>query len=419
MMPGSTSYDLVIVGFGMATHRLLQELGRLSSRQTRILVLGEEAQPAYNRVLLPQLIENAATDIALPALQAGNNAVTVLTGEKVIAIDRSKQQIHTASAQCFRYRQLVLATGSTPLLPDFCQTPSAKHALSQGRIMALRTAKDATRISAMAPSSHIVVQGGGFIALETAAALSAHYRVSICHRGPYLMNRQLDETAATLLQTALEARGIKVLLQTQLNGLQSAGQQLQLAVSEPAGLRTMAADLLIAALGVQPQVQLARSAGLDCQRGIVVTPQLQSSDPNIFAIGECAECQGETVGLVAPVYQQAVVLAAQLTGNSTAQYQSGHSATNLKISGLSISSIGDIPTLLQSSAPELKTLVYQDQAQGDYRRIWLLNGQIQGAVLCGDTSLIHHYQQQLQAPLTAEPTATHDDWLNSWLFEVA
>ncbi len=423
MTASSPSYDLVIVGFGMATHRLLQELGRLSSRQTRILVLGEEAQPAYNRVLLPQLLENAATDIALPALQTGKNAVTVLTGETVVAIDRDTQQIHTASAQCFRYRQLVLATGSAPLLPDFCQTLSAKHALNQGRIMALRTATDVTRISAMAPGSHIVVQGGGFIALETAAALSAHYRVSICHRGPYLMNRQLDETAATLLQTALEARGIKVLLQTQLNGVQSAGQQLQLAVSEPAGLRTMAADLLIAALGVQPQDQLARSAGLDCQRGIVVNTQLQSSDPNIFAIGECAECQGETVGLVAPVYQQAAVLAARLTGDSSAHYQSHQIATNLKISGLSISSVGDIPGLLQSTAPELKTLVYQDQAQGDYRRIWLLNGQIQGAVLCGDTSNIHHYQQLLQAPITAERTADQTapsyDWLNSWLFQVA
>ena len=420
----STAYDLVIIGFGMASHRLLQELGQLSLAPKRILVLGEETLPAYNRVLLPQLIEDSSTDISLPALNFGQNIVTVLSDEKVVSISRQTQQLHTESGKCFVYRQLVFATGSAPVFPDFCNEEDIAGSGMCGRMLALRHTGDVAKISEFPAGSHIVIQGGGFIALETAAALSAHYRVSVCHRGPYLMNRLLDETASLLLQASLEQRGIEVLLQTEINGAKASPHKLQLALSGPAGLRTVAADLLIAALGVKPRCELAKLAGINTNRGILVNHQMQSSDPDIFAIGECAECNGETVGLVAPVYQQAVVLAQVLTrpvlsGQTHARYQANTSATNLKISGLAISTVGDIGALLKNTNPALNSLVYQDQQQGDYRRIWLLNGQLQGAVLCGDTSLIQHYQQLMHVPQTTSPVTGKEDWLNTWLFQVA
>jgi nitrite reductase (NADH) large subunit len=415
----STVYDLVIIGFGMASHRLLQELGQLSLAPKRILVLGQEAVPAYNRVLLPQLIEDSSTDISLPALHCGQNVVTVLTNEKVVSISRQTQQLHTESDKCFVYRQLVFATGSAPVFPDFCKEQDIADCGMYGRILALRHTGDVAKISECPAGSHIVIQGGGFIALETAAALSAHYRVSVCHRGPYLMNRLLDDTASLLLQASLEQRGIEVLLQTEINGAKASPDKLQLAVSGPAGVRAVTADLLIAALGVTPRCELAKMAGISTNRGILVNNQMQSSDPDVFAIGECAECNDETIGLVAPVYQQAVVLAQVLSGQPDARYQANTSATNLKISGLAISTVGDIGALLKNTNPALNSLVYQDQQHGDYRRIWLLNGQLQGAILCGDTSLVQHYQQLMQPAKTANQTVASDDWLNSWLFQVA
>ena len=416
-------YDLIIIGFGMATHRLLLELGRQSSASTRILVLGEEPEYAYNRVLLPQLIENSRTDVALPALTFGQHQVTIATGDPVVSIDRDHHQVYCQSGRNFVYQQLVFATGSSPVMPDFWEADGTMPRQIPERILALRNTADVARIRALPSGSHIVIQGGGFIALETAAALSAHYQVTICHRGPFLMNRQLDQTAALLLQTALEARGIKVLLRSEINGAKASPQKLQLALSCPEGVTTLAADLLIAALGVTPRCELAKHAGLACQRGILVNPQLQSSDPAIFAIGECAEYNNETIGLVAPVYQQATVLAQILSGQCHAQYQPQTNSTNLKISGLAISSVGDVGKLLQSSDLELTSLIYQDQQQGDYRRIWLKNGQLQGAVLCGDTSLIQHYQLRMQQPIhqsALTPNAVEpNDWLNTWLFDVA
>lgn len=407
-------YDLIIIGYGMATHRLLQALLRQTKGPARILVLGEETRHAYNRVLLPLWVEDPTVDLALPDLPSIDGRIRIVTGETVVNIDRPHQSIATASGRRFFYHKLVLATGSAPVLPSFC---AGVPALAS-RVLTLRNQTDAQRIQAFSHGSNVVIQGGGFIALETAAALSAHYQVTVCHRGSYLMNRQLDETAALLLQAALEARGIRVLLRTEIDGAVATADQLQLAIAGPDGARTMSTDLLVAALGIKPRSDLAKLAGIAVNRGIVVNPQLQSSDPAIFAIGECAECDGETVGLVAPVYQQADTLAKLLCGQTDVRYQAAKVATNLKISGFTLSAVGDVAQLQHSTDPRLKSLVYQDNTQGEYRRIWLLDGQLQGAVLCGDTSLVSHYQQWLQSPKTSDQ-ATAADWLNDWLFYAA
>lgn len=384
-------YDLIIVGFGMATHRLLQELARQRGAPQRILVLGAEAQHAYNRVLLPQLLEDSATDIGLPALApALDERLTVLTQQPVSAIVPTRREVQTAAGQRFYYRQLVLATGAAPLLPAFAQGNSAV----QARLRTLRDVSDVQQIKALPAGSHILIQGGGFIALETAAALSQRYRVTICHRGPYLMNRQLDPAAAALLHSALLQRGITVLLRTEITAADAGAAQLQLQLATADGPAAVNADLCITALGIQPRTALARAAGLVVNRGIVVSTKLQTSDPHIFAIGECCECAGETVALVAPVYQQAAVLAAGLSGVPARHYQAAVSGTALKISGLAICSFGDIPALLQDTT--LQSLLYQDPQLGDYRRLWLRHGKLAGAVLCGDTSLSPYCQQLLQ-----------------------
>ena len=277
-----------------------------------------------------------------------------------------------------------------------------------GRMLALRHTGDVAKISEFPAGSHIVIQGGGFIALETAAALSAHYRVSVCHRGPYLMNRLLDETASLLLQASLEQRGIEVLLQTEINGAKASPAQTTARTVRTCRFTHCRCRVANCSAWGKTALRTGEAGRHQHQPGILVNHQMQSSDPDIFAIGECAECNGETVGLVAPVYQQAVVLAQVLTrpvlsGQTHARYQANTSATNLKISGLAISTVGDIGALLKNTNPALNSLVYQDQQQGDYRRIWLLNGQLQGAVLCGDTSLIQHYQQLMHVPQTTSP----------------
>ncbi len=422
-------YDLIIVGFGMATHRLLQELARQRGAPQRILVLGEEPRHAYNRVLLPQLLEDSSTDIALPATAAAlGDRLTILTQQPVSAILPKRREVQTAAGQRFFYRQLVLATGAAPLLPAFSEGNSAV----QARLRPLRDVSDVQQIKALPAGSHLLIQGGGFIALETAAALSQRYRVTICHRGPYLMNRQLDPAAAALLHSALRQRGITVLLRTEITAADADAAELQLQLSTADGPAVVSADLCIAALGIQPRTALARAAGLVVNRGIVVTTQLKTSDPHIFAIGECCECAGETVALVAPVYQQAAVLAAGLSGEPARHYQAGVCGTQLKISGLAICSFGDIPALLQD--PGLQSLVYQDPLLGDYRRLWLRHGRLAGAVLCGDTSLSPYCQQLLQdaAVLAGEPQSVqpelrddlrngllHTDLLNDLLFRAA
>lgn len=420
----STYYDLVIVGFGMASHRLLQELTQHSQSRLRILVLGEEPHPAYNRVLLPQFVEDCTTDLSLAAVDFTRHDLSFHTGDAVCVINRREHQVQTVTGRQFYYRQLVLATGSAPVFPDFYHAATLKSPTVCGKILALRNVQDAIKLRAISQGSHIVIQGGGFIALETAAALSTHYRVTVCHRGAYLMNRQLDQTAAELLQKALIARGITLLLRSEINGAMDSADKLELAITGPAGVSTLATDLLIAALGVKPRVELAEATGLAVNRGIVVNSQLQTSDQEIFAIGECAECHGETVGLVAPAYQQAKVLAHVLSGQRHIHYQSRSTATMLKISGLAISSIGDVARLQQKSELEVKTMVYQDFQQGDYRRIWLRDGQLLGAVLCGDTSLSPYYQRLISQSATAdtsevETTLVADDMFNDLLFYAA
>lgn len=419
-MQSLPQYDLVIVGFGMASARLLQcWLTTAPTSRGRCLVIGEEADPAYNRVLLPLLLEQPSTDVGLGLTVAELRAagVEVRTGDAVVRIDRTLQQLWCASGAGIQYQQLVLATGSSPQLP-------AQAAAAPKGVVALRTLADVARLQQLPEPSHIVVQGGGFIALEAAAALSLHHRVTLCHRGPYLMNRQLDASAAHILQQALISKGIDVVLQQQISDAcwHDDGLALTLrAASAPATgvsndtvpkISTLHCDLWLAALGIQPRVELAKACGLQVQQGIVVNDQLQTSDPAIFALGECCEFQGETFGLVAPAYQQAAVLAQVLAGKS-ARFETSHVAMHLKISGVAISALGDVAAC--STDNSLQSLAYHDPSHGDYRRIWLKDGQLVAAVLCGDTSLSGFYQQQLQQA----QALPNQDLVNHWLFAAA
>jgi nitrite reductase (NADH) large subunit len=417
------NYSLIIIGFGMATHRLLQEIAARSSVDVKnILVIGEENCAAYNRVLLPQLLEDGNTDLRLEANWQSISAIlSFITGDAVEAIERKSKTVRTQSGKSYNYHQLVIATGSIAVYPDFLETSSEPKLLS--RLQNLRNLADAEKISNLPRGSHIMIQGGGFIALETAAALSRHHKVSICHRGVYLMNRQLDPAAGALLANALESKGIQLILNTTINGVKSTTDKLLVAITGPDGLKTVATDLLITALGIKPRIELARAAGITVNKGMVVNSHLQSSDESIFAIGECCEINGETFGLISPIYEQARVLAQQLGSNSankiTAGFEPKNFITSLKISGLAMSSLGDIPMLLSTHDVTVESYIYRDFAQGDYRRVWYRQGQLLGAVLCGDTSLSSFYQQLLIKGSLKQPTHSDGDLLNELLFHAA
>lgn len=410
----ASTYQLVIIGFGMAAHRLLHEYLQKAEAmrpKPRVLVLGDEPGQAYNRVLLPSLLEDPTTDLSLDGefSQADKWAwykaqqVDVRTGDAVVTIDPTVQQVKTAAGFCAYYQQLVFATGSTPSLAP-CITPE-----NQQRILSLRTLADAKKLQQLPAGSAIAVQGGGFIGLETAAALAHQYQVTLIHRGPYVMDRLLDATAATRLQHVLAKRGVRFRLQSQIQRAECSDSALDLYGAGPEGDWHEPCRVLVSALGIRPQTALAHAAGVKVNRGILVDSDFRTNLDGVFALGECSEYQGFTPSLVAPIYQQASVLAALLLHQTKPQALPS-TACLLKISGFAVASIGDLAQIPRDD-PQVQTASYQDPELGDYRRLWWTGDTLHAAVLCGDTQLTSRYQQWWQTGQA--PAGSVAEWLFS------
>ncbi|PKM19657.1 MAG: NAD(P)/FAD-dependent oxidoreductase [Gammaproteobacteria bacterium HGW-Gammaproteobacteria-15] len=387
-----TEAELIIIGNGMACQRLLAELVLLPNRPTRIVVFGAESKAAYNRVLLSSLLSNerpdSAAELVSPDWYAEHN-IELICDDAVVLIDRERKLVVSRHGRYRRYQQLVLACGALPLTPVYAE--DSNQTLRPG-ICHFRNWQDlATLRLAGQQLEHAVVVGGGFLGLEAAEGLrKLGMQVSLLQRGAYLLNRQLDARAAGLLQQQLSARGLSIFTDSEIDqlsyhrGNRDGHGQLQ-SVRLKSG-QQLKADLVVLALGISPNIGLAQQAGLRVNRGIVVNPQLQSSDSAIYALGECIELNGETFGLVAPINTQAKQLAQTLCGESTA-YCSENTATQLKISGIALSSCGDIATLCANPASFDACTDYLDIELNEYRRLWWRGPYLAGAVLYGDTSL--------------------------------
>ncbi|MFC2991341.1 NAD(P)/FAD-dependent oxidoreductase [Halomonas tibetensis] len=378
--PAPTPRDRVmIIGNGMAGQRLVEALLTQPTPPSRITVIGAERVPAYNRILLSPLLAGELDHAALTLRDTdwyAEQGVELILGDRVEHIERQARRVITASGRCLAYDRLVLATGSRPALPP---VPGIRLAGVHG----FRDLNDAATLADCAErGGNAVVIGGGLLGIEAAEGLRKRgMRVSVLHRDSRLMNRQVDATAAGLLEHELVGRGLEVMTGAHLAALEDDGHGHVAAVRLEDG-RRLAADCVVVAAGITPNAELGRDAGLDSDRAIRVDATLTTSDPAIHALGECCQFEHHTYGLVEPIWRQVEVLAAHLAGETVSGYVELPSATKLKISGVSLFAFGPI-----DPAPEHDVLSYHDPEHGDYRRLLLRDGRLEGAVLYGDTRL--------------------------------
>ena len=382
---------LVIVGAGMAAHRLVEELIEKAPRRHAITLLGAEPRAPYNRILLSQVLsgEKRREDAALTdATLLASRGVRFRGGSAASAVDRDLRFVVTGGGEVIGYDKLVLATGAQPVRPAI---PGA----DLPGVVAFRDLDDVDAMLAAArPGARAVVVGGGLLGLEAAAGLAKRgMAVTIVHLMPTLMERQLDADAARLLAGSLAARGIAVEAAAEAEAI--------LGEERVAGLRLkggneLAADLIVVAIGIRPNVELARRAGLPCGRGVVVDDGLATADPAIFALGECVEHRGQTFGLVAPIWEQARVLADRLAGGG-ADYQGSTSYASLKVTGIDLFSAG-----IFEAAPGDEPVVLRDLASGVYRKLVLRQGKLAGALLYGDAGEADWYLDLIRSAAPVE-----------------
>ena len=369
------SEPLVIVGNGMAAARLVDELAKTALGRYAIAVIGDEPRLAYNRVLLSSVLagETASHDIELrPASWWRDRGVTLKYGCVATEIDVGRRELKIAGDESIEFSRLVLATGSAPLRLN---VPGADLL----GVHTFRDTRDVDLLLALAARKRpVVVIGGGLLGLEAAYGLAkAGTPVTLLHLMDRLMERQLDASAAALLKSLVERKGIEVLLNANTARIRGTSRVEGVELTDG---RLIEAEAVIFSAGIRPNVGLAKEAGIAVNRGIVVDDVMQTSAEHIFALGECAEHRGICYGLVEPAYEQASVLARHLSGRDAA-YQGSVVATNLKVSGVSVFSAGDF---MGSDGSE--SILLSDVRRGTYKKLVIADGKLTGAVLVGDTA---------------------------------
>jgi nitrite reductase (NADH) large subunit len=370
------SESLIVIGNGMAAARFVDELAQRALGRYAVAVIGEEPRLAYNRVLLSALLADEVDfdDIELkPARWWRDRGVTLRYGERATQVDAAARNVTLAGGTQLAFSKLVFATGSQPVKPDI-------PGMDLPGVLTFRDVDDVNAIAATkAAGARVVVIGGGLLGLEAAYGLAkAGARVTLLHLMDRLMERQLDQRAALMLKRAVEAKGIAVRLQAQTARIAGSGR------GEAVELRdgtTIAADTVVVAVGIRANIGLARAAGLEVGRGIVVNDHLETSTAGVHAIGECAEHRGCCYGLVEPAYEQAQLLARRLAGER-ASYPGSVLATNLKVSGVNVFSAGDF----LAATDEAEEIVFSDPAVGIYKKLIIAHDRLVGAVLFGDTA---------------------------------
>ncbi len=370
---------LVQIGAGMAGMRFLEKLIEQAPDCYDIEVFGKEPWGGYNRIMLSPVL---AGEKQLPEIMTHPPAwfeehhITFHPGVEIVAIDRDRKVVRAADGSETPYDVLVIATGSNPFI-----IPVPGHDLPG--VVSFRDIRDVDiMIEAAGKHPRAAVIGGGLLGLEAAYGLIRRgMEVTVVHLMDILLERQLDRTAADLLRRDLEAKGFKFAMPRQTARI--VGEERVEAIEFADGER-LPADLVVMAVGIRPNTTLGQQAGLTVNRGIVVDDQMRTSDPDIYAVGECVEFDGQTFGLVAPLYEQAEVLAKVLAGED-AHYQISETATMLKVTGIDLFSAGDYLGEAEGS----EVIQWQDHQQGHYRKLVLKDGRISGSVMYGDTHDSH------------------------------
>lgn len=366
---------LVIIGAGMASGRVIEHLLAGDPDGWDITLFNAEPRGNYNRIMLSPVLSGEKTyqDIVIhdDAFYTGHN-ITCRFGEPVVRIDRKNKVVYS-NAGGAPYDKLLIATGSAPFI-----IPVAGKDLPG--VVTYRDLDDTNAMMAAAekPGGRAVVIGGGLLGLEAAAGLKARgMEVTVIHLMGHLMERQLDPAAGYLLQKDLEARGIAVHCKGATKAI--LGKDHVEAVLLEDGT-VYPADMVCMAVGIRPETRLATDAALDVARGVNVTDQMVTSDPDILAVGECVEHDSQLFGLVAPLYDQARVVAATLLGQDAA-FAPVQTATKLKVTGVDLFSAGDF-----ADGAGREDIVYRDPARGVYKRLVIEKDRLVGAVMYGDTA---------------------------------
>ncbi len=369
---------LVLVGNGMAGVRTVEEILKLDADLYDITVFGAEPHGNYNRILLSPVL---AGEMTLPEIMLNDldwyreNHITLRAGRKAVKIDRVHRKVIADDGSEAPYDRLLLATGSTPFM-----LPIPGSDLPG--VLAYRDIADtAAMIEAAAHYKRAVVIGGGLLGLEAANGLKLRgMDVTVVHAVDWLMERQLDKAAADMLQASLEAKGLRFKLPKLTSELVRGESGRVCAVKFKDG-EQIAADLVVMAVGIRPNTELAEAAGLHCSRGIVVNDTMQTYDPRIYAVGECVAHRGVAYGLVAPLFEQGKVAANHLANYGIARYSGSTVSTKLKVTGIDVFSAGDF-----SGGSGTEEIVLQDRSGGVYKKLVVKDERIVGAVLYGDTA---------------------------------
>ena len=372
---GPARPHLVVVGNGMAGCRTVEEVLSRDAGRYRVTIVGAEPHVNYNRIMLSPVLagEKSFDEIVINGHDwYADNGIDLIAGDPVVAIDRAAKTVTSKAGRTVRYDKLLIATGSDPFI-----IPVPGHDLPG--VISFRDMADVdTMLAAAAEGGDAVVIGGGLLGLEAAHGLTLRgMTVTVLHLMPTLMERQLDEAAGWLLKTALEGRGQTVLTGADTAEIYGRGRVEGVRLKDG---RDIPARLVVMAVGIRPSVALARDAGLAVGRGIQVDDHMVTSDPDVLAVGECVEHDGQVYGLVAPLWEMCRALADGLVGRPSG-YRGSVTSTKLKVAGLDVFSAGDF-----SGGEGCEDIVLRDGARGIYKRVVLRDDRVVGAVLYGDTT---------------------------------
>lgn len=367
---------LVLVGNGLAGMRCLEDLLDMAPDRYDVTVIGEEPWGNYNRIMLSPVLSGDKTieDIMLHShTWYRDKGIRFIAGDAAVKIDRARKQVLTQNGELVDYDRLILATGSKPFIPPI-QGSDLKGVLS------FRDINDVNRmLEYCQQKKNAVVIGGGLLGLEAAYGLKQRgMNVTVLHLMDRIMDRQLDAKASAMLKQSIENKGIRVITQANTEVLlgDENGHVTQLALNDGTVLD---ADLVVFAVGIRPNMALAQSAGLRCNRGVLVNDTMQSYDPSIYAVGECIEHRNQTFGLVEPLWGQAFICASHLAEHGSLTFKAPTVPTQLKVSGCDVFSAGNF-----EPADDFEDIVLNDEKRQIYKRIIIQKDKVIGAVLFGD-----------------------------------
>jgi nitrite reductase (NADH) large subunit len=368
---------LVVIGNGMAGMRTVEEILARAPGMFEITVFGTEPQPNYDRIMLSPLLagDKSFSQIVLNSLEwYEENKIRLIAGETAMAIDRDTKTVTGAHGTVVPYDMLLLATGSNPFVLPL---PGVKRP----GVMTFRSVADVEQmLSIAAPGKKAVVIGGGLLGLEAAHGLNLRgMEVAVIHLMPTLMERQLDASAAHLLERALTIRGMNIYTEAHTQAFEGEGEDGPVTSVSLKDGRVIETDLVVMAVGIRPNTMLAKASGLACDRGILVDDAMRTSDPAVFAIGECIEHNKACYGLVAPIWDMAKVAADNMCEVATSGFVPVATGTRLKVSGIEMFSAGEF-----MGDKTTEDVVLRDAARGIYKRLVLRDEKLVGVVCFGD-----------------------------------